>query len=44
MFAADMMSVPEPILVRAPWPEMTPEIVSVFDPVSMVGSAALSTI
>ena len=33
------MSVPEPILSSEPEPEMTPEIVSVFDPVSMVGSA-----
>ena len=33
------MSVPEPILSREPEPEMTPEIVSVFDWVSMVGSA-----
>jgi hypothetical protein len=39
VFAAVRMSVPEPILSREPEPEMIPEIVSVFAPVSMVGSA-----
>ena len=37
------MSIPEPIFVSAPGPEMTPEIASMFEPVSKVG-LAFSTI